>query len=620
MMSYRGRGRGGFGHNNNFNRNDTQGAGNNNVEMEIYGWNGSTPGDCVAFIARKCKITLTNYSVNTANGALRGFVRSENEAKDLLQWSGVRFAGSPLKISKVPAPNAGFNQPGGSAIPTNSNTSSQNTIETLTMFLKSRYDAQNKLLNLSAVQQDSTLSAKGFFGTISTSSKFFPALMKIAKDLKLEVTSADLSNNNLNDSSTISTLAHSFPMLQNLSLQNNKFTKIKAFESWKKKFNYLRELILTGNPLLNTTNPNDVIHIKQEVLKIFPRLVVFNGEVIRNEQLLNQNLTFPFGDPNAMFFQDNEVQNISTNFITNYFNLWDMNRADLMVLYQNESQFSLQVDATSPHTLDSKGPPDFGYYLPSSRNLTRISSAKVRMGRVAQGQEQIFKLFSQIPKTKHDILGKPDNYSVECYRLQALGAICITIHGKFEETAAPDNLDNLNQSSSGGRSRNSFQKKHKIALGSKSFDRTFIVIPGPNASMIVASDLLCIRVEADSDAFKPPANVLPAVNTSQAPSVSPTPVQGGINPTGRIAGPQTQPILNNATPPPNGPNVAALPAELKANLNQMQQEFLVKILVETKLSMQYALMLCQQSNWDYQQCIVNFKNSASSLPPDAFAQ
>lgn len=601
-MSYRGRGRGGFGHQNNFNRNDSTSA---PVEMEIFGWNGSTPGDCIAFVSRKCKVNLTNYSVNTANGGLRGFVKSENEAKDLLQWSGVRFAGNPLKISRLSTPpNGGF----GSQPAANPAASGESTIEILKMFIKSRYDPQSKLLNLSNVQQDPNLAAQGFFGTVSTSSKFFPALMKIAKELKLDVTSADLSNNNLTDSSTVSTLAHTFPTLQNLSLQNNKFNKVKAFESWKKKFNFLRELIILGNPLLNTNNPNEVLTIKLEILKIFPRLVVLNGEVIRNEQVLNRNLTFPFGSPTPMFFQDNEVQNLSTNFITSFFNLWDLNRADLMVLYQNESQFSLQVDATLPHTLDSKGPPDFGHYLSLSRNLTRVSTAKARMSRVAQGQEQIYKLFTQLPKTRHDILTKPENYSVECYRLTALGAICITVHGNFEETAEPTNLQNVNQNSGGSRNRHSYQKKTKILLGSKSFDRTFIVIPGPNSSMILASDLLCVRVEADAEAFRP----------SQAASVSASAPQGPGQQVPQQAAPGASPAPGLfGTPPPTGIAVD-LPAELKANLSQGQQEFLIKIIAETKLTIQYAFMLCQQSNWDYQQCIVNFKNSAPSLPADAF--
>lgn len=68
------------------------------------------------------------------------------------------------------------------------------------------------------------------------------------------------------------------------------------------------------------------------------------------------------------------------------------------------------------------------------------------------------------------------------------------------------------------------------------------------------------------------------------------------------------------------PTAADLPAQVKANLNVMQQELLVKVLLETKLNIEYGVLLCQQSNWDYQQCISNFKISASTLPPDAFAR
>lgn len=592
-MSYRGRGRGGF-HQNNNSRNVSQtfGGQNTQVEVEIFGWDGASPADCIAFIARKCTVKVTNYSIKTENGSLHGFVLSNQEADKLLQWSGVRFAGNPLKMSKVPGAQVPTSMGGG-----------DDTINTLTMFLKSRYNPEIGLLNLSSVQEDPTLSSKGFFGTLSTSSKFFPALMKIAKELKLQVTSADLSNNNLADISTISTLAQSFPNLQNLSLQNNKFTRIKAFETWKRKLNHLRELILIGNPMITTARPQDVANIKTELMKVFPRLVVLNGEIVRNEQALLANLKFAFPQPQPMFFQDSEVQGISTNFITNYVNLWDNNRADLMILYQGESQFSLQVDSTLPQTIDGKAQPDFGYYLPQSRNLTRVSSEKARISKVATGQEQIFKLFSQLPKSHHDLMTKPDNYSMESYRLPQLGAICITLHGSFEETAVPQNQDHVNSQTGAGRNKYAYQKKLKITLGPKSFDRTFIVIPAADSSMIVASDLLCIRPEADADAFKPSKGATPV------PTVSPPIIPGAPH------------IPAQLVPSPSpGPSAADLPPELKNTLSPVQQELMVKVLVETKLNINYALMLCQQSNWDFQQCTVNFKNSAPSLPPDAFAR
>ncbi|KAF8001622.1 hypothetical protein HF325_004123 [Metschnikowia pulcherrima] len=363
-MNFGGRGRGGSHQNQNQNQFHSgqlfgSGQAQNTVQVEIYGWNGSSPAECIAFIARKCKVNVTNYSVDTNLGALRGYVRSDRDADSLALWSGVRFAGNPLKMSKLAAPGStGGSKAGG-----------DDTIQSLKTFLYTRYNAEMKLLNLSAVQEDPVLASKGFFASMSTSSKFFPALMKVASDLKLDITSADLSGNNLTDLSSISTLAHSFPALKNLSLQNNKISRVRAFDVWKKHCNCLRELIIVGNPLLNTADPNGLLDIKLELMKVFPRLVVLNGEIVRNEQALQQMLKFPFGQPQSMFFLDPDVQGISTNFISNFINMWDDDRAGLMVLYQNESQFSLQVDSSLPHTSNPKGPPDFGYYLPAVEKL-----------------------------------------------------------------------------------------------------------------------------------------------------------------------------------------------------------------------------------------------------------
>ena len=611
-MSYRGRGRGGFYNNNNNNNNRSnfnqqnvdQFVSANSIPVEILGWNGATPDECIKFISRKCRIVVSNSSVDPATGVLKGYVKNPKEADELCTWSGVKFAGQSLKITKATAADSMSSQMGGPV-----GNSGGSTIETITLFLKSRYQPEIKMLNLSSVQQDANLASKGFFASISTTSKFFPALMKIAKELKLDVNSVDLSGNNLTDISTISTLAQTFPLLQNLSLLNNNFNRLKLFETWRHKLNFLRELIIVGNPLFNNQgNPNDVLNIKIELMKSFPRLIVLNGEIVRNEQLLLSNLTFPFESSQSMFFQDEEVQNMSTNFITNFYKLWDSNRQDLLVLYQENSQFSMQVDSSHPYVMDTNttggygSSTDFGYYLPQSRNLTRVSSVKSRASRVAQGQEQIFKLFSQLPKTRHDLLSQPQLFSMESHRFPQLNGIIITLHGSFEETAIPDNNEAVLGNQGQSRNRYGSQKHKKIALSTKSFDRTFVVIPGPNGSFIVASDLLSIRSFGGSEAWN---------NITRSTEVTPQP---------QVAAPSANipPVVPPSQVPTPTPTAADLPAEVKANLNPMQQEILVKILLETKLNLQYGIMLCEQSNWDYQQFTINFKNSVASLPRDAY--
>jgi len=598
-MSYgnRGRGRGGahgqYNNRANFNQQNVDDfVVANAIPMEILGWNGATAEECISFISRKCRIVVFNHSVDNATGILKGYVKTNKDANELLNWSGVKFAGQSLKFSKSSSVDSLSNQMG-TATPGASN----NTIDVITQFLKTRYQPQTKMLNLATVKQDPGLVAQGFFAKLSTSSKFFPALMKVAKDLKLDVDSVDLSGNELSDLSTISSMAYTFPSLKNLSLANNNFGKIKVFEAWKHKLNFVRELIISGNPLVNITNPQDILNVKLELMKTFPRLIVLNGEVLRNERALLANLKFSFDSPTSMFFQDDEIQNLATNFVSNYIKLWDSNRADLMILYQNESQFSMQVDTAHPHVIlnSSYSNGDFGNYIPNSRNLCRVSTAKLRMSRLAVGQEQIFKAFSQLPKTRHDLINKPHQYSMESYRVPQLNGFMISLHGSFEEIAPPDNTDAVNSQPLGPRRYNTHNKNKKVALEARSFDRNMIVIPGPNGSMIVASDLLSIRPYTEPDAW---TAVQPNPNTNPH-----TPVPGS----------------SPAPAPPNQPSAADLPPDVKAKLNPIQQDLLVKIVLETKLNLQYGYMLCEQSNWDYQQCIINFKNSAASLPPDAYA-
>ncbi|KAI3405993.2 MEX67 [Candida oxycetoniae] len=637
-MSYRGRGRGGD-HNGNYNNNNHQGRGSlqqnidtfvdaNAYPVEIVGWNGASSTDCINFISRKCRVIVSNYTVDKNTGVLKGYVKNESQANTLLTWSGVKFAGQSLRFSKGPSTLS--NQMGGA------NPGQNNTIEVITGFLKSRYRPDLKMLNLSNVKQDPNLNAQGFFGSLSVTSKFFPALMKIASDLKLDVVSIDLSNNELTDLQSLSYMAQTFPKLQNLSLSNNQFSKIKVFETWRHKLNFLRELILFNNPLLQNSNPAEIHAIKLELMRAFPRLVVLNGEIVRNEQILNANSTFPFEAPQAMFFQDDEIRTLSTNFIASFLNLWDTNRVNLMVLYQNESQFSMQVDSSHPFLIDENNSSsnDYGNYLSNSRNLTRVSSAKSRLEKVAVGPEAIYKLFQQLPGTKHDISTKPEVFSMECYKFPVLNGILITIHGCFEETAQPEVTESHDtRGAARGNARfHSYNRPKKVALSKKSFDRTFLVIPGPNGNMIVASDLLLVRPFSN----EVPWTQIPAINPNPTtnPNSSPTPTTGinntnGLVPQGPFSG---SPALQGGALPPPPPAAAAaaaaaaavtptasdLPPEIKSRLQPGQQEILVKIVIETKLNLQYALLLCEQSNWNYDESIMNFKNSANSLPRDAF--
>ena len=172
-------------------------------------------------------------------------------------------------------------------------------------------------------------------------------------------------------------------------------------------------------------------------------------------QRMLANWTFTFEGPQALFFQNSAIQEVSTSFVANYINLWDTNRAGLLVLYQNELQFLMQVDLSPPHLQDNV-PVDqpFGYYLQRLRNLTRVSTPKQKQQRLAVGPQQILQAFQQIPMTHHDLLTKPEMYSMEAHLFAPLGGIMITLHGSYEEKAPPEDLSAVQSSGFGNKGRN----------------------------------------------------------------------------------------------------------------------------------------------------------------------
>ena len=111
-----------------------------------------------------------------------------------------------------------------------SSSSAADTKAKLSAILAKRYFQDAKLLNLSALGTDPDLMAMGMFNTTSTESKFFPALMKIwemnftnSVTKREAVKSVSLADNQLANISVVTTLAQTFPDLENLDLSRNNF-------------------------------------------------------------------------------------------------------------------------------------------------------------------------------------------------------------------------------------------------------------------------------------------------------------------------------------------------------------------------------------------------------------
>lgn len=565
----------------------------NLVSVSIRGWTNATQQDLLNFISRKTRISVRNSVVQ--GDTIVGYVTPQ-EADQLVKFSGYRFAGNSLKIHKA----AGGN--------TNPNTN--DTITVLRNVLLRRYNVQTRMLDLGNLFNDPELVQRGMAPkNVNTQSKMFPAMMKVAsKEPSMVVESINLSDNNLRDVNGVTTLAQTFPHLKNLCIANNSISRFHSLEVWKNKFKELRELLMMNNPITS-----DRLY-RTEMLRIFPKLVILDNVVVRDEQKLLSIYSLPV-QQTQFFFEDNGLASSSTDFITNFLNLWDSNRMQLMGLYTPQSQFSLSVDSSVPAATvpNAQTTPTFGHYLPFSRNISKISSDKTIQERLRIGPEAIYEVFGSLPMTKHFLQEQPDAYSVQAWTFPQVQGFVITLHGHFDETAKPEiDKSKTSQGSSASRGRrynHGFTSTPNIKLSQKSFDRTMVLVPSPNGSVIIASDSLTIRPFCDSAWSKPPSPPQPQAQSVQHQPQMNVPLSQTPPNTSSIPG-QIPGVLGS-TPLQFSP-------EVQAKLSPVQLELLQKLHLETKLNAEYTYMLAEQSLWNYDNAIQGFRNSANNLPREAF--
>lgn len=155
---------------------------------------------------------------------------------------------------------------------------SAETIELLKGFLFRRYQAPEKLLNLSKIADDEEVAKSGMWTDERTQQKFFPALMvvcdqnlKSAEEKREAIHSVTLSGNNLPNLDVVRNLSTTLPHIQNLDLSGNKFAKIGVLKPWKNRFRSLEHLIV------EIAEPG----WEEELVSWFPKLRILNGQQVR---------------------------------------------------------------------------------------------------------------------------------------------------------------------------------------------------------------------------------------------------------------------------------------------------------------------------------------------------
>ncbi|GAB7363824.1 hypothetical protein MBLNU230_g4390t1 [Neophaeotheca triangularis] len=551
------------------------------VELKVTGWSKSKASDSqdggvsslVKWLEKKASTKLGSRARSVKikksrveDDALIISIPSEDFGS-IIRLNGYAWAGVNIEVKKL-----GRDQKDHKA-------ETQNLKEMLKALLEARYNADTKLLDLTAFGKEEILKNKSVFDKQSSTEKFFPALMAVLEksfekdeEMYAAIESVSLSNNDLSDLNPVDKLSLTLPKLKNLDLSNNKLDKTGALIGWRKRFRHVQHLMLTGNPL--EQNEPDYI---TTVMKWWPSLRMLNGVQVRTEEdVTNQAkpvLPFPVRSP---AFQDEG--GIAETFVRNLFAGFDADRPALAAMYYDEqSDFSYAVNTRAPTdpATDGQERTPWNDYIRDSRNLKKIQQLPARMKRRFVGTKAIADAWAHFPGTKHpDLASEARKWMIEAHIQpgvpnndgQAVDGFCITVHGEFNET-----------------DKSTSQPTDK----KRSFDRTFIIGPGGSSGVRVVSDMLVVRCFGGSDAFEPE----------------------DITGYDRTAEQQHQ---RGVSPP-----VPALPNGLTI---EMAEQMCAELSKATNMTLFYSKECLEQVAWNPQRALEAFQGVKDQLPADAFQQ
>ncbi|KAL2132289.1 hypothetical protein VTI74DRAFT_3976 [Chaetomium olivicolor] len=500
---------------------------------------------------------------------------NQADAPHVLRLNGYTYAGAPLVIEETTEPWPGQDKTSANA----SDGKPSDTKQKLLAVLASRYNPEQRLLDLSALGADPTLNEMGSFSSRSLAEKSFKALLVIAssqyKDAAQKeeaIQAVSLANNDIQDVGEIFTLAHTLPRLHRLDLSGNKLENFSKISKWRHEFRRLEELHLTGNPIVTLTNyPADVV-------EWFPSLQILDGHRVRTPQEAADALRAWYPTPLPKLpsnIRDGE-NNVASTFIRGFFSLYDHDRLSLVTqFYDSDSCFSINSAAESLSDPASKS------YIKYLRNIDTLGvrSASTQQRLFTGGSIRDF--WSMLPATRHPSLDQSDEWLIDCHTFPnladpsgqgpAMGMI-INVRSRFEE------VDSTTQ-----------------AAGIRTFSRTFILgpsMPGAPHPYRVVTDELTLGdwTSQEATTVGPPA-AIPAPAAVSAAPVVPVPV-----PVAPVA-------------------VAAPPAIDDATRAQMIQE----LSRQTGMNAQYSeLCLAGLANWNFDLALQSFHEKKGELPAEAF--
>ncbi|KZT73128.1 NTF2-like protein [Daedalea quercina L-15889] len=481
---------------------------------------------------------------------------------------------------------------------------SSGIVEKWREFVKRRWNAEAKFLNLERVAEDEYVQRHKMWAPGSVE-KELSVMFKLASVLFPEVQTISLAYNNIMSGRALSRLSHYLPNLANLSLQGNKLMTWRDLEyisGRKGKLSQLRELILLENPIRNMEyEHNRGDRYKSEVARRLPSLEMLDMEPIPKIAFdvpqTSTSHTAPAGPAPTTFpaemgesFITGVDGGLLSGFLMRFFPLFDNQRSALMDVYHPNATFSFSSNTSIPIRARIEGH-RYSKEMPhqrdqdwtrwgigkagGSRNLIRLAGGSVNklVSSLHVGNEEIVKAMAELPTTKHDVAGTPERFCIDAWPVQQGDSpqLFVTIHGQFEEEPS------------------------RCVM---SFDRSFILAPVPEGSrakqggwdLVILSDMLVVRQYSSHEAWRP----------------GPMRVQAGDPLPPRVVGTSTNPQLT------------ASQQDMLASMPEPPRSLVMQICQRTGLNIEYAVQCLEGNAWDVERAVANFEQVKGTLSREAF--
>eukprot|EP01006_Ploeotia_vitrea_P009075 TRINITY_DN21367_c0_g1_i1.p1 TRINITY_DN21367_c0_g1~~TRINITY_DN21367_c0_g1_i1.p1 ORF type:complete len:513 (-),score=55.87 TRINITY_DN21367_c0_g1_i1:81-1514(-) len=368
----------------------------------------------------------------------------------------------------------------------------------LKVFLKTRWNAEAKMLNLSQMKDSSDLrEVSPDFNALAFCTKLFNVIGEIYVPMRLE--SISFSDNSITTLRHICTgLKNCEASVKNICLSKNKVSMLTEID-YLKPLN-LREVMLNDNPIAT-----HVEYVKHTVRKLSTVEMLDQVSVMQIRQELLPKLP-----PVAGGHKDDGLDMLG-NFAAKYFKELDARQSEtLLDAYDTNAIFSFTVDGSVTIPSLPRATNLFSFLLKNSHNIKtaqcRASPTQgLRKGRLKIVTFLLSLIFPAGFTTLHDSLA----VDMKCLGQKLIA----TIHGKLTLRATSSG-----SSSSGGKNSN--------LTSTFCFDRTWILNPntgGGEWPLSIMNDVFHLRSDSSNVMVGPSQNApTPATPANPAPTTTTT--------------------------------------------------------------------------------------------------